>query len=114
DVRVHASGEGSSNREVPTAELKKLMWGKAGVIRSGAGLSEALEKITHWHSEHVSSSTRMQIEELNLLTIGDLISRFALAREESRGAHYRSDFPQRNDGTFQTHSTIKNGEVLFE
>jgi L-aspartate oxidase len=114
DVRTPASQASGSNLDIPILELKKLMWSKAGIIRSGAGLAEALEKISQWHSESGSPSTRRQIEELNLLTIGDLICSSALARQESRGAHYRSDFPQRNDSAFQTHSIIKNGEVSFE
>src|SRR5262249_10826919 len=111
---VHGSEAGSSNQEVPLAELKKLMWSKAGIIRSGAGLADALEKISQWHSKYGSDSTRRQIEDLNLLTISNLICRSALAREESRGAHYRVDFPQRNDSTFRRHSIIKNGQVSFE
>jgi len=114
DVRTPASQASGSNLDIPILELKKLMWSKAGIIRSGAGLAEALEKISQWHSESGSPSTRRQIEELNLLTMGDLICSSALARQESRGAHYRSDFPQRNDSAFQTHSIIKNGEVSFE
>ncbi len=53
---------------------------------------------------------RQAIELGNLLTVGDLIVRSALARKESRGAHYRNDFPNRDDATFGKHSLIAKGE----
>ena len=114
DVRVAASQAGNSHPEIPIAELKKLMWSKAGVIRSGVGLAQALEKIRQCHSESTLPSTRRAIEDLNLLTIADLVCRSALAREESRGAHYRTDFPQKNDGKFRKHSLVTDGNVSFE
>jgi L-aspartate oxidase len=114
DIRTPALAESASNREIPVSELKKLMWSKAGVIRSGIGLNEALERISRWHPGSDIPSTRRQIEELNLLTIGDLICRSALARQESRGGHYRVDFPRRNDSSFRRHSVIRNGKISFE
>jgi L-aspartate oxidase len=114
DVRTPAIEQSDSNYEIPLSELRNLMWNKAGVVRSGAGLAEALQKISQWHSGSEIPSSRRQIEELNLLTIGDLICRSALAREESRGAHYRVDFPQRNDSSFRKHSIITNGQSSFE
>jgi L-aspartate oxidase len=52
---------------------------------------------------------------VNLHTLATLIARSALAREESRGSHYRDDFPYRDDDTFQKHSLIQRGkDVTFE
>jgi L-aspartate oxidase len=112
-ARSPAKQKSTSARELPVSELKNLMWSKAGVIRGGAGLSQALENINRWSSDSGLFSTRREIEGLNLLTIADLICRSALAREESRGAHYRTDFPQRNDSKFCKHSLITNGNVSF-
>ena len=43
------------------------------------------------------------------------MARAALAREESRGSHYRSDFPFRNDENFAKHSAVQKGkDVRFE
>jgi L-aspartate oxidase len=54
------------------------------------------------------------VELWNLLTVSRLIVRSAMVRRESRGAHYRSDFPLRDDNQFQKHSVISKGsEVAF-
>lgn len=53
---------------------------------------------------------RADHEVVNLHTLATLIARSALAREESRGSHYRSDFPYRDDDSFQKHSLIQRGK----
>ena len=59
--------------------------------------------------------TRADYELLNLHTLASLIARSALAREESRGSHYRSDFPYRDDDDFQKHSIIQRSkDITFE
>jgi L-aspartate oxidase len=59
--------------------------------------------------------TRADFELRNLHTLATLIARSALAREESRGSHYRSDFPYRDDDLFQKHSLIQRfKDVTFE
>ena len=61
------------------------------------------------------SATRSDHELHNLHTLASLICRSALAREESRGSHYRSDFPYRDDDAFQKHSLVERGkDVTFE
>jgi succinate dehydrogenase/fumarate reductase flavoprotein subunit len=60
-------------------------------------------------------ATRADFELRNLHTLATLIARSALAREESRGSHYRSDFPYRDDDLFQKHSVIQRSkDVTFE
>jgi len=49
-----------------------------------------------------------------LCTVGLLVARSALAREESRGAHYRTDFPTHNDAKFLKHSIAKGDELHFQ
>jgi len=114
DVQVPAVETTEVQREIPVSELKKLMWSKAGVIRTGAGLEQALDKITRWQSESTPPSSRREIENMNLLTIAHLICRSAHARHESRGAHYRTDFPKRDDKRFLKHSVIRGEEISFQ
>ena len=115
DTHAAAVEATSPEREFPVDELKKLMWSKAGVVRNGTGLEQALERINQWQSENVLPSNRREIENLNLLTIANLICRSALARKESRGAHYRTDCPRRDDKKFRKHSVMLGEEgVSFQ
>jgi len=84
-------------------DLKTVMWEKAGVIRDRKGLEEALEKIRS--IEGRTADVRVQnyrqlitYFELNhLLLVSEMVCRAALLRTESRGAHYRSDYPTEDD-----------------
>jgi L-aspartate oxidase len=60
------------------------------------------------------SGDRRSQEAANILQTGLLIARSALAREESRGAHYRLDFPVKNDRKFNKHSVVKGDAIVFE
>lgn len=89
-----------------TDELRQAMWADAGVVRNREGLQRLQEKITDWQRSIGASDTRPGIELRNLLTIGKLVVDSALAREESRGAHSRSDFPEHDDAKFRKHSIV--------
>src|SRR5204863_2144433 len=83
-------------------ELGKLMWEKVGIVRDGTKLNQALAGIADLtrRAEQVSASGgrrfnlgwQQALDLRNLLTASELIARSALLREESRGAHFRSDF----------------------
>ncbi|MCU1584201.1 MAG: L-aspartate oxidase [Microbacteriaceae bacterium] len=74
------------------AELQQLMWERAGVFRDGEGLRGASETLARW-TVAADVATVAEREDANLLELSRLVVAAALAREESRGAHYRSDFP---------------------
>lgn len=76
---------------VDRAELQKLMWDAAGLYRSAVDLTAAADKLAGWKSSGDSVAAR---EDGNLLDLARLVVHAALAREESRGAHYRVDFPE--------------------
>ena len=79
-------------------ELQDLMWNKVGITRTYKGLVEAQKKIAQWKFYLNREFTEIdQIELVNLVTLADLVTRSALTRKESRGAHYRQDFPNRDD-----------------
>jgi len=81
--------------------VQQIAWEKCGVVRSGEGLCQAVRQLQ-------SPETACAIRQVALL-----IARFALAREESRGAHYRTDFPEKREA-FARHSIIrKNAPILF-
>ena len=77
-------------------ELQELMWEYVGIIREEEGLKKAIKLIGSWDSAFIPEKEIPQLELKNLLTAGYCVARAALAREESRGGHYRSDYPEIN------------------
>ena len=79
--------------------LKSLMWRSAGVRRSGAGLQQAAQSIDKWCRYVLPRQFNDPVgwELQNMLTVAQVMIQAALRREESRGVHLRSDFPQQDD-----------------
>lgn len=77
--------------------LQSLLWDKVGIIRSGNGLAEAANVLAAWERMLKPPTDRPSYELANMVLVGRLMAEAALIREESRGAHYRSDFPQSSD-----------------
>jgi L-aspartate oxidase len=84
--------------------VQRLMSADAGVFREARGLAEAVEQLDAGWREFVerSAGDGASLNEDawragSLLTVGRLIARAAKRREESRGGHYRLDFPDRDD-----------------
>ena len=81
------------------AELKSRMWEGAGIVRDAAGLAAAIGAILELESGlRERAPTRAGLEARNMLFVGRLIAESALRREESRGSHFRSDFPRPHSG----------------
>ncbi|GAH99787.1 unnamed protein product, partial [marine sediment metagenome] len=80
------------------------MWDKVGIIRNSSDLKKAQQKINELKLIFTSElKTIEEFELANLVILADLITNSALQREESRGAHYRKDFPQRDDINWKKH-----------
>ncbi len=89
-----------SQRPVPEAvpppshsTLQQLLWDKVGIIRHKEGLTEAADVLAAWQKSLPRPTDRLSYELNNLVITGRLVTEAALLREESRGAHFRSDFP---------------------
>jgi L-aspartate oxidase len=91
--------------------IQNLMWQDVGIIRTGSGLRRAIQKLQE--IQLVAPSSRRAWKAKNLHTAGLLVARSALAREESRGAHYRTDFPTHNDEKFLKHSIVIANDIFF-
>ncbi|MGH9508831.1 MAG: L-aspartate oxidase, partial [Terriglobales bacterium] len=95
-------------------EVREAMWKGAGIVRSGDVLRKTLKYLGEMQSRLPVENSRRAREAANLLQNGLLIVGSALAREESRGAHYRTDFPSHNDVLFKKHSVVVGETVEFE
>jgi len=106
-ARVPTTGEGTEihhslgQRQVPKAvsapslsALQQLHWDKVGIIRNKESLTEAADVLAAWQHLLPQPTDRPSYELNNLILTGRLVTEAALLREESRGAHFRSDFPQ--------------------
>lgn len=109
-----------SNGPVPVpvenalTRLQESMWKNAGIVRTAHGLKQALRELEEIGAELPPPHSRRQFEARNLQIAGLLVARSALAREESRGAHYRTDFPDHNDVKFRKHSIVAGDKIRFE
>ncbi len=94
------------------AKLRKLMWEDAGLLRDGDGLRRAQARLDGMIRGCPRGVTRREVEARNLLTVASVIVESALGREESRGAHYRSDFT--GHWPRPLHSILAKGRLRFE
>ena len=74
--------------------LQQLHWDKVGVIRDRESLTQAANVLSAWQKSLPPATDRPSYELNNLVLTGRLVTEAALLREESRGAHFRSDFPK--------------------
>ncbi|MGE5595474.1 MAG: L-aspartate oxidase [Hyphomicrobiales bacterium] len=91
------------------ATVQRLMWECAGIERSGPGLREGLAEARSWRPTD-EPSDRAGYERRQMATLARLMLTAALRREESRGAHYRSDFPERDDVHWQRRQVFRCGD----
>ncbi len=85
-----------ANPKFERYQLQELMWEYVGVIREEDGLEKALKLLQDWVTFQPNGD-RESLELKNLLTVGLCVTQAALARQESRGGHYRRDYPKSND-----------------
>jgi L-aspartate oxidase len=77
--------------KVDRGALQELMWRAVGIERTGEGLRSAAEQLGRWRGDF--SGDVVALETANLLALARVVVGSALARTESRGAHFREDFP---------------------
>jgi L-aspartate oxidase len=89
--------------------LRSVMWREVGVERSGEGLRFAIRQIGFWQGYILDKAFRdvPGLELRNQLTIGRLVAESALRRRESRGVHFRTDFPDADDRRWDRHIVVR-------
>ena len=109
-----SEGNGSAaNIDSLRTRLQAVMWHRAGLLRDRDGLRSAAADLEAIADELPRTMERPIIELNNLHSVAAHIVQAALGREESRGAHFRNDFPRRDDHHYQKHSVIRRGELSF-
>ena len=120
-VKKLFNGEGTENLADLRNELSNVMSKGVGIFREEKGIKEALEKVeevrerakklkVYDRSEVFNTNLQQTLEFLNMVEVARTIAFGALERRESRGAHFRKDYPKRDDENFLKHSVIKRKE----
>jgi len=108
---------GTERVSVLREAMQRLMTQKASVFREAGSLESALSEIRHLRKRclnvglsNKSTVFNLELQEAlelsNMLRVAEVIVYSALTRKESRGAHFRNDYPQRNDKQWLTHSFV--------
>jgi len=119
--------EGTRPVEVKN-KLASLMWDKVGIFRTGGEIQDAIAELDRVKTEELpklyvmSGNTRYNrewieaLEVENLVTVAEMVAKAALMREESRGAHYRRDFPKTNNQNWFVNVVIQqeNSAMMFQ
>jgi L-aspartate oxidase len=110
---AYSNGPIEASTEDVIREIQDVMWQDVGIVRSASGLEGAVRRLEKISPRLAHPRTRRGWEALNLCQAGLLVARCALAREESRGAHYRTDFPEHDDARFLKHSIVQKDAIRF-
>jgi succinate dehydrogenase / fumarate reductase flavoprotein subunit len=119
-LKTLLDARGPENQYAIRSRLRLLMDEKVGVFRTGQGLQEALDEVRQLHERlgriHLddrgwvyNTDLAAALELENLLDLGEVVTAGALARQESRGAHARRDFPDRDDEHWLVHTRAHSG-----
>ncbi|MBM3957841.1 MAG: FAD-binding protein, partial [Gemmatimonadetes bacterium] len=128
ELQALFDADGRESHAALRTELQTVMMDKCGIFRSGPALQECLETLADIrrrfgnirltdHTRTFNTDLVGALQTQSLLLFSEAIVRGALAREESRGAHARSDFPQRDDTRWLKHTYAlcrDHGAIDFE
>ncbi|HEV2913640.1 MAG TPA: L-aspartate oxidase [Pyrinomonadaceae bacterium] len=104
DAPSGGGGDGPGRGDIALAvrkRVRRLMWERVGILRARDTIERALFEFEQIARAPLSLASR------NFLTVATLIARSALWREESRGAHFRLDYPETDDERWRVHSIIR-------
>jgi len=119
-LRDLASSDGRESPNQLQQALKQTMWDKASVIRDKQNLEEALKEIEAIRERLALVSItdhqelRQSLKLANMLTVSEMVCSSALTRTESRGAHYRSDYPEEDEQWLKTIELSNRSGIMVE
>ena len=104
----------------PTEDsVRELMWNAVGLARERSSLEAAIDRLDAWYAAvtpgiEAGGLSAAGWRLASIVTVGRLMARAALRREETRGGHARSDFPARDDVNFKVHIGERNPAVRLK
>jgi L-aspartate oxidase len=117
---AHLSPAEEGRVEELVAQLQSAMWADAGLLREESMLNKGMTAQSDGEAAlseigRAGKTSRRLVEAKAMACVAHAILCSAGARTESRGAHFRSDFPKHDDANFKKHSVVgRDGRVLFE
>jgi L-aspartate oxidase len=110
---AYSNGPVDAGVEDLIGQIQGMLENEVGIVRTRIGMQKAIKSLEAMAPKLAHPKTRRAHEASNLHLAGLLVARSALAREESRGAHYRMDYPDHDDKKFVKHSLIRGDKVVF-
>jgi L-aspartate oxidase len=110
---IYSNGPVDAGVEELVGQIQDLMWKEVGIVRTRMGMQNAVKALEAMLSKVAHPKTRRGHEAANLHATALLVARSALAREESRGAHYRMEYPDHDDRKFLKHSVVRGEKIVF-
>ena len=110
--RLEIGGSDVEVRGTASDEVRDLMWRAAGLFRSRGPLEDAVGRLEFAYDAALQPAPGSHSDSwrrLHLVTVSRLIARAALRRQESRGGHFREDFPERDDQNWKIHVVDQRG-----
>jgi len=110
---AYSNGPVEAGTEELITQIQTLMWSEVGVVRTRQGMQKTIKILEEISPKLAEPKSRRAREAANLHVAALAVTRSALAREESRGTHYRLDYPDRDDKKYLKHSVIRGDKVVF-
>jgi L-aspartate oxidase len=110
---AYSNGPVDAGIEELITQIQLALENEVGIVRTRLGMQKAIKSLEEMAPRLAHPRTRRAHEASNLHLAGLQVARSAVAREESRGAHYRMDYPDHDDKKFLKHLVVRGDKVVF-
>jgi L-aspartate oxidase len=110
---AYSNGPVDAGMEEVVTQIQATLENDVGIVRTRMGMQKTVKALEEMAPKLAHPKTRRAHEASNLHLAGLMVARSALAREESRGAHYRMEYPDHDDKKFLKHSVVRGDKLVF-